>query len=604
MYCIKKKSLNPPVFLPDGSEFKTWEEQLSFTKTYWVDNSNPSASDDNPGSRNEPFRSINRAAKLLQPGERVVVKAGVYRECVKPVRGGLSPDKMISYQAEPGVIIKGSESVTGGWEFAEEWNYSRDEYKIWTLELDKLIKGSYNPFGVINLPKFVAQTCFTPLPELMSGLLGRRGLVFQDGKPLKQVSKYSDLHTSDGTYWTEANGQVIHVRFYDDIDPDVAEIEITTREQAFAPVEYGLGFIHVSGFAIEQVADGFPWPQRAALSTMRGHHWIIEDNTIRWSNALGIDVGRSEVDMKLPEKCGYHIVRRNTVEDCGICGIAGTGPLKETLIEENQISRCGWHNVERYYECAGIKTHHNHDTLIRRNVIRDMMNASGIWMDYGNQNSRCCENVIINTDSIFGGIFMEASHIPCMVDNNFIWGSTSHGIYEHDTDYLTIAHNFIAHADGAGICLKLGQTDRWVNGRGATARKHRVLNNVITNCGRLIEISNIDNVSDGNIFGSHSEQGPLRILRPVENHNFKSWQDFMSWDLNGVQGNVEAAFDPEALILKWYFDGEIPECEPVEGILEDIIGTARPTNKVEPGPFAKVPDKPSQIYLDPRRHKR
>jgi len=600
----QKSSLHPPVFLPDGSEFKTWELPLAFTKTYWVDNSNPVSSDDNPGSSEKPFKSINRAAEILQPGERVIVKAGVYRECVKPARGGLSPDRIISYQAEPGVIIKGSEVVSEAWEFAPGWKHTSSGVKIWSLDLNGIIDGLYNPFGIINLPKLVAQTCFTPLPELMSGLLGRRGLIFQDGKLLKQVDKYSDLHNSDGTYWAEANGQVLHVRLYGDVNPDKAKIEITVREQAFAPSEYELGFIHVSGFTIEQVADGFPWPQRAALSTMRGHHWIIEDNTVRWINALGIDIGKSEVDMELPEKCGYHIVRRNIIEDCGVCGLAGTGPLKDTLIEENQISRCGWHNVERYFECAGIKTHHNHNCLIRRNVIRDMMWASGIWMDYGNQNSRCCENVIINTNSIFGGIFLEASHIPCMVDNNFIWGATSHGIYEHDTDYLTIAHNFIAHVDGAGICLKLGQTDRWVFGRGATSKKHRVLNNIITNCGRLIEIANPDNCSDGNLFGSHSEPGPLRLLRPVENHNFDSWQDFMGWDLNGAQGKVEAEFNPEALSLKWHYEGKMPKCELVEGVSEDIMGTTRPVDKVEPGPFAKIPDKPSEIYLEPRRSKR
>ena len=83
---------------------------------------------------------------------------------------------------------------------------------------------------------------------------------------------------------------------------------------------------------------------------MRGHHWLIEENTIRWANALGMDIGRSEVDMDAPAVAGHHIVRRNRVEDCGVCGIAGTGPLRATLIEENVVSRCGWQNVEEYFE--------------------------------------------------------------------------------------------------------------------------------------------------------------------------------------------------------------------------------------------------------------
>jgi len=77
----------------------------------------------------------------------------------------------------------------------------------------------------------------------------------------------------------------------------------------------------------------------------------------------------------------------------------------------------------------------------------------------------------------------------------------------------------------------------------------------------------------------------------------------MGWDLNGAQGKVEAELDSEALSLKLHVEGRIPECEIVEGVSEDIIGTTRPASKAEPGPFAKIPDKPSWIHLDPRRSK-
>ena len=58
-----------------------------------------------------------------------------------------------------------------------------------------------------------------------------------------------------------------------------------------------------------------------------------------------------------------------------------------------------------------------------------MTHASGIWMDWENINSRCSQNVVLNTDSIFGGIFIEASQAPNMADHNFVWGSTKHGIF-------------------------------------------------------------------------------------------------------------------------------------------------------------------------------
>src|SRR5439155_16617643 len=115
--------LNPPVFLPDGSEFKTWEVPLHFSKTYYVDQANPRASDDNSGTQDLPFKTINRAAQVLRPGERVVVGAGVYREWVCPARGGTDPEHMISYEAAPGakVVIKGSEILRAKWTQSAPW---------------------------------------------------------------------------------------------------------------------------------------------------------------------------------------------------------------------------------------------------------------------------------------------------------------------------------------------------------------------------------------------------------------------------------------------------------------------------------------------------
>src|SRR6185437_5870764 len=56
--------------LPDGTEFVSWERPLTFSKTYYVDNTAPDADDNGPGDKTRPFRTISKAAQLLQPGER------------------------------------------------------------------------------------------------------------------------------------------------------------------------------------------------------------------------------------------------------------------------------------------------------------------------------------------------------------------------------------------------------------------------------------------------------------------------------------------------------------------------------------------------------
>ena len=59
--------------LPDGTPYAAWEQPLTFSKTYYVDNGDAKADDNGAGTKTRPFRTINKAAQLLQPGERVVI---------------------------------------------------------------------------------------------------------------------------------------------------------------------------------------------------------------------------------------------------------------------------------------------------------------------------------------------------------------------------------------------------------------------------------------------------------------------------------------------------------------------------------------------------
>ena len=79
--------------LPDGTEFRSWERPGRYTHTYHVAQGDPQTSDENPGTADRPWRTIGKAAATLQPGERVVVHRGVYREWVRPERGGTGPDQ-------------------------------------------------------------------------------------------------------------------------------------------------------------------------------------------------------------------------------------------------------------------------------------------------------------------------------------------------------------------------------------------------------------------------------------------------------------------------------------------------------------------------------
>ncbi len=553
-----RRSLEPPVLLPDGTEFRTWEPAaLSFDRTCVVDGAHPEASDDGPGTEARPFRTIHRAAQVLQPGERVVVRAGTYRERVLPARGGTGPGRMISYEAAPGaeVILKGSIP------FAGPWTPSEGTPRTWSAPLDPKTFGEKSPFLLDNvLPEdFERMTWAHPLRGKVPFTLPR-GLVFQEGRILAQVAEKARLAERDGAYWVDRAARVLHVRPAGDADPAKASFEVTVHGTVFGPAGIGLGYIRIKGFRVEHAGNAFPMPQQGAISTNRGHHWIIEGNRVAWSNGAGIDVGTQAWWWPQPETVGFHVVRGNVVTDSGVCGIAGLGPGRREfglLIEDNVIRRSAWHDVERLYETAGIKTHNNVGCLVRRNRVEDVAHGPGIWLDWDNRNTRCSGNVVIGSASLHGGIFVEASQVPNLVDQNVVLGCRGHGLFEHDSFGQTYAHNLVAGCTGSPVYVRGKCTDRKIAGKVPRYGGARILNNVFSGNGRPVVTKGEPSESAGN-----------------------------------VEAGITVAWDAEKLTAT--LAAEAPPA-PVRGpgvILADFLGRRRDPAGSAPGPFATFPEGP------------
>ena len=67
----------PQALLPDGTPFMTWSDLTHYTRTYHVSQNNPRASDENDGTEERPFRTINHAAQVVKPGEHIWIYAGI-----------------------------------------------------------------------------------------------------------------------------------------------------------------------------------------------------------------------------------------------------------------------------------------------------------------------------------------------------------------------------------------------------------------------------------------------------------------------------------------------------------------------------------------------
>ena len=142
-----------------------------------------------------------------------------------------------------------------------------------------------------------------------------------DGKPMKQVPLYYMLSENENAYWVEANGQKVHIRLANDDDPRNHTIEVTNREQCFAPRIPFLSYIKVKGLTLAHAATGACSAKGLAV-LLQGAPLIIEDCTIDWSNATGIDCGNECWHHPVEEGqiIGNTIIRRNVIKNAGVCG--------------------------------------------------------------------------------------------------------------------------------------------------------------------------------------------------------------------------------------------------------------------------------------------
>ncbi len=577
--------------LADGTEFAFWDDLTQYGKVYHVACEHPAASDDNPGTEDRPFATISRAAACLGPGEKVIVHTGMYREWVCPARGGAGPDRMIAYEAASGeeVTVRGSRTWVPEPRPSSGWSMKKapEGVTVWMADLPPELFVGYNPFGVRQMPAEYYSFGEGWTKDEISRALRYRGMVFVDGQPLRQLFRCADLAGTDGAFWVEEPGLRLYFRLPDDAEPSTAEFEVTVQEQVFAPAVPHLGYIRVSGFCLEHAADGVPVPQRALLSATRGHHWIIEDNTIRWANAGGLDVGaqdwkaanyRKEGD---PDSCGHHLIRRNRISDCGICGIAGATQVDGVLVEDNVIERIGGQDIERLWESAGLKFHLAHDVLIRRNVFRHLRHAGGLWLDCLNRNCRITGNVFADIETLTGAVFLECTHDSLnLVDENILWDIRGPCAVNIDSgENIVLRRNLFGkimpqqqdpedHQSGFAVNMHLGQKERLVGGRVGLCRRHRVENNAFVECPRRILFGRAaDNISDGNLFDAKNDATSLciRYPEPAALLDLAAWQEYYGLDQNSVQAHIEADFDLETLTLTWRFDGPTPTCKEIPG---------------------------------------
>jgi hypothetical protein len=417
-------------------------------------------SDAGDGSEDSPFRTIGRAAAIARPGDTVRVHAGEYREWVVPRRGGLSERHRITYEAAPGehVVVKGSE-VVAGWEAAGG--------SVWKAVVPNALFGAFNPFAEeVEGDWIVYPEKASPRKHLGDVYLNGRS--FYEVVTLDEVSD-PPLRTEVVDDWTQTTDRIrdpeqTRYVWYAEVgadattiwanfqgaDPNRELVEINVRRSVFYPAEHHVDYITVRGLELAHAAT--PWaPPTADQPGLIGPNWakgwIIEDNVIHDAKCSAVSLGKeastghnfATLRRDKPgyqyqlesvfsarqigwdrEHIGSHIVRRNTIYDCGQNGIVGHLGCVFSTIEDNHIHHIALKREFYGYEIAGIKLHAALDVVIRHNRIHDC--SLGTWLDWQTQGTRVSRNLFYANSR---DLFIEVSHGPHLVDHNVLASTVS-----------------------------------------------------------------------------------------------------------------------------------------------------------------------------------
>ncbi len=429
------------------------------------------------GTKENPFRRINQAAQLAEPGDEVIVSPGVYRECVEPKNSG-RPDARIIYRSQiPGkAIITGSEEIK---------NWIKVGHDIWKTRIPDSYFAACNPYT-------------TEIYGDWYRSLGRKnhlGQVYFNGRALVEVDSFEQLQNNVPLEWSwnqeyttahkwltqiEEGETAIYARFPDG-DPTQNCVEINVRSRVFFPKVPGVGYITVAGFVMRQAATQWA-PPTAFQEGLIGPHWsrgwVIEDCTISESRCVGISLGKclgpsnnrwtkdriksgTQLEREIvlyaqhtgwnKQTVGSHTVRRCHIYNCGQAGIVGHLGGIFCTIEDNEIDNIAVKGEFLGSELGGIKLHGAIDTQIRRNHIHHC--HRGIWLDWQTQGTRVSRNLLHDNNGVEDtrtseDLYIEVSHGPVLIDNNIFLSRFS---VRERSQGMAFVHNVFAGPIDIGI---------------------------------------------------------------------------------------------------------------------------------------------------------
>lgn len=493
---------------------------------YYVDGQAETASDDNPGTEAEPWKTITRAgsAAELKPGDTVLIKTGVYREHAKITVSG-EEGRPITFAAAPNarVVIKGSEVVKGQWtrlstEAAVREPFPNAFQDVWKIELgDEFFTDPDFPHSYQDKSRrWISQ------------------VYLEDYRPLQLIGD-DRIYSNEPYHRLRTVGRGLADLIMDSFffDPSAQSLYIKIAgEPAWYSIEVGVrGWVLTATKVHDVVIRGLEMRQ----NRQPGGQWpmvnigdcervVMEDCRISQADFCGLGIGRSK-------NC---VIRRCDLSHNGNTGL-GMGLCEDCVIEECTLFFNNYRRFSPGWHAGGMKCiPDNKRCTVQRCEAAYNINSDGIWFDSGNEDIRILSNVSHHNDGC--GIFFEINPGGGIIADNLVYSNRGRGIYISGSQKVWILHNTVAHNDGGIVCMP--REDPY------TLENVTILNNLL-----------IDNYVIGDkgprgcdltiFMGSHSDREPYERT-VMSNHSDYNVYASLTWN-----PTMRHSWNPNNTLEQW-----------------------------------------------------
>jgi len=385
-------------------------------KTYHVSQRAENASDENPGTADAPWLTIERATReSLESGDHLIIHDGVYRGGVNFVglQGEAGNPIVIEGRSEgPGVVLKGSQVFKGDWQ-----NCGKQE-KV------------EEPYPNAYRRRWVSDCNFEQISQVILNdniLLQQIGQdpVETDPNHLPPVGRGVEDMIRESFYHDPEAGR-LYVDVHGGSAPTGYTFEITTIPRVFYLEECR----HV---VVRNLEIRYGW---MGLYAIHCENLLVE-------NVATLHAAEDGIQLRLSKNC---VIRNCKANGNGQVGL-GLAACVDSRVENTEIFRNNYRRFHPYWHAGGSKNVKN----IRCAFVgctAGYNNGDGIWFDVDNQDIEISGNRLFHNEG--NGVHYEISFGDTFIANNLIYSNRQHGVYVAASSGVTVAHNTLIE-NGLGV---------------------------------------------------------------------------------------------------------------------------------------------------------